>query len=76
MYDEWSLFFILQSYSNLIITWETIHEGEQSMASYIIHKDIEVGQHKVVLRTSLLKRLQSVHIPTFPFLFGYRNYIG
>ena len=76
MNGECCLGFVFFGHFDLIIAWESIHEGEEPIGSSIIDQSIDMWQWKVILGAG------SVQIPVvdayayFPIFLKHGNNVG
>src|ERR1051325_3759201 len=70
-----SLLHVFRSYFDLILTGETIHEGENLMLSGVVNQNINVREWKIVFRARFVQ-ISVIHThPYFAILLRYGYYV-
>src|ERR1051325_4691890 len=70
-----SLLHVFRSHFDLIVTGETIHEGEDLMLSGVVNQNINMRKWKIVFRTRFVQ-ISVIHTHSnFAILLGYRYHI-
>src|ERR1051325_10558381 len=73
--NESSLFHVFGSHFDLIVTGETIHEGENLMLSSVINLNINMRKWEIVFRTRSVQ-ISVVHThPHFTIFLRYEHHV-
>src|ERR1043165_1134985 len=71
-----SLLHVFGSHFDLIVTRETIHEGENLMLSGVVNQDINMRKWKIVFRTRFVQ-ISVIHTHSYlAILLGHRHHIS
>ena len=76
MSGECYLSFVFLGHLDLIIAWESIHEGEEHVGSSIIDQGIDMRQWKIVLGAGLVQISVINASMYFPIFLRHGNNVG